>query len=225
MATTERAALQELKAAQQELAAQPRARKKLIETFWAGALHDAVEESKAADSVDDLRQWTEVSGAVLSLLRRSDPALLDRLLDTLEQPGEGEPAPETLEAWGRVQVHATLGRVRDASHTVHWLEEHGVSRQRLNQWRRRGRALGIPDLPGVKGYAYPRWQFSDGLRPKPWLAPVLAAAEDARLDALGLHLFMTNPEAGDGRSPLEAADSGDVETTVALVAAANAQGA
>ena len=133
MATTERAALQ---AAQQELAAQPRARKELIETFWAGALLDAVEESKASDSVDGLRHWTEVSGAVLSLLRGSDPAVLNRVLEALEGGDPAEPDTETLEAWGRVQVHATLGRVREASHTVHWLHKHGVSRQRLEQWRR-----------------------------------------------------------------------------------------
>jgi hypothetical protein len=121
-------------------------------------------------------------------------------------------------------VLATYERVPEQSHTVAWLEQHGVSRQRLNQWRRAGRLFGIADVPGVKGFAYPRWQFTDTLRPREWLAPVLEAAEEARLDGLAPQLFMTNPEAGDGRSPLEAAESGDIETTMKLVAAANAQG-
>lgn len=129
-----------------------------------------------------------------------------------------------LERWGRLQVLATYEGVREQSHTVAWLDEHGISRQRLNQWRRSGRLFGIAGVPGVRGYVYPRWQFTDALRPQDWLPPVLAAADTARLDGLGLQLFMTNPEAGDGRSPLQAAASGDAETAVKLVAAANAQG-
>ena len=226
MAITERAALQKIRAAQRELAAQPRGRKEVVEDFWAVALRDAVEEAKQAESVADLRQWTEVSGAVLSLLRHSDPALLDRLLAALAaEAGEDEPSAAALEDWGRLQVHATLSHVREDSHTVRWLESHGVSRQRLNQWRRRGQLIGVADVPGVKGFAYPRWQFTDGLRPKPWLRAIVDAAAQSRLDPLALHQFMTNPDAGDGRSPLAAAEAGDVETAIELVAAANAQGA
>ena len=213
------AAHADIEQARRELASVPRARKRLVEEFWATALRDAVEESKAAESVDDLRRWTEVSGSVLALLRSSEPRVLDRLLETLEDADE-EPDDATLEHWGRLQVQATLERVREASLTVGWLEGHGVSRQRLNQWRARGRLIGVPDIPGVKGFAYPRWQFTDGLRPKPWVADVIAAGE--RLDPLTLHLVVTGAE--DGPAPLELADSGDVETAVALVAAANAQG-
>jgi hypothetical protein len=228
MATTERAALDDIDRARRELAAQPRARKEIIEAFWANALRDAVDEAKAAESVDALRQWTEISGTVIALLRASEPGVVRRLLTTLEDAiddaSADEPSDEALEHWGRLQVQATFERVRESSLTVGWLEDHGVSRQRLNQWRSRGRLIGVPDIPGVKGFAYPRWQFTDGLRPKPWVADVLEAADESRLDALSLHLFMTNPDAGDGRSPLEAAESGDVDTAVRLVAAANAQG-
>lgn len=214
------AAHADIEQARRELASVPRARKRLVEAFWANALRDAVEESKTAESVDDLRRWTEVSGSVLALLRGGEPRVLDRLLETLEETGE-EPDDAALEHWGRLQVQATLQRVRDASLTVGWLEGHGVSRQRLNQWRAAGRVIGIPDVPGVKGFAYPRWQFTDGLRPKAWVADVVAAAS-GRLDPLTLHLLMTTAE--DGPSPLELADSGDVRTAAALVAAANAQG-
>jgi hypothetical protein len=158
------------------------------------------------------------------VLRRSDTAALERVLAALEEGDDGEPASAALEDWGRLQMHATLARVRDESLTVRWLDQHGVSRQRLNQWRRGGRLVGIRDVPGVKGFVYPRWQFTDALRPKPWLAQVIEAAEEARLEPLAMHLFMTNPDAGYDRSPLEAAEAGDVHTTVELVAAANAQG-
>jgi hypothetical protein len=53
---------------------------------------------------------------------------------------------------------------------------------------------------------------------------VVEAARDSRFDAIGLHLFITNPDAGNGRSPLQFAESGDVDTALNLIAAANAQG-
>jgi hypothetical protein len=227
MATTQRAQ-RELREARRELAEQPRARQELIQSFWATALRSAVEESKAAESVDELREWTELSGALLTLPRQRRPevfnALLDSLRDAAERASGDEAEAAALEQWGRLQVLASYEQVREESHTVAWLEEHGISRQRLNQWRRSGRLAGIPDVPGVKGFAYPQWQFTDTLRPKDWLPRVLEAAAEARLDELALHRFMTNPEAGDGRSPLQAADSGDVETAVRLVAAANELG-
>lgn len=227
MATTQRDAERRLREATAALSAQPRARQELIKSFSATALRSAIDESEAAASVDDLREWTEVFGALLALDRDRRGRVTDLLLDELEEAAarsDDEPDAETLEQWGRLRVLATYERMREESYTVAWLEGHGVSRQRLNQWRRAGRLWGIAELPGVKGYAYPRWQFTDTLRPHEWLPPILEAAESARLDGLGLHLFMTNPEAGDGRSPLQAAEAGDVETAMKLVAAANAQG-
>jgi hypothetical protein len=229
MAIPDPTPLQELERARRELAAQPRARQAVVEAFWADAMRDAIEESKAAESVDDLRQWATASGSIMALLRTSSPGVVRRVLEALDTATDaesaGEPDDAALEHWGRLQVQATLEGVRSASLTVAWLEGHGVSRQRLNQWRQRGRLIAVTDVPGVKGFAYPRWQFTDGLRPKPWVTDIISAAQASRLDALSLHLFMTNPDAGDGRSPLDAAESGDVDTALALVAAANAQGA
>jgi hypothetical protein len=228
MATPDVTPLQDLEQARRELASQPRARQAVVEAFWADAMRDAIEEAKAADSVDDLRQWAAASGSIMALLRTSSPGVVSRVLEALntatDVEGAGEPDDAALEHWGRLQVQATLERVRSASLTVAWLEGHGVSRQRLNQWRQRGKLIAVADLPAVKGFAYPRWQFTEGLRPKPWVADIISAARASRLDSLSLHLFMTNPEAGDGRSPLEAAEAGELDTAVALVAAANAQG-
>ena len=220
---------QELRAARRDLAAQPRARQQLIESFQARALRAAVDEAKAAGSIDDLREWTEIFGTLLSVERERRGHIVSLLLDDLRDAGLEAEDPQleaaALEQWGRLQVLDTYERVRGESHTVGWLEEHGVSRQRLNQWRRGGRLFAIRDVPGVKGFAYPRWQFSDSLRPKAWLAQILDAAQAARLDGLGLHLLMTNPRAGNGRSPLELAESGALDTAVQVVAAANAHGA
>jgi hypothetical protein len=228
MATSEREATRELREATEALAEQPRARQAVIKAFSARALRSAIDESRAAESVEELRDWADAVGALLTLDRehrgRVTALLRDALDGTLRESG-AEPDAETLEQWGRLQVLAGYERVRDESYTVAWLERHGVSRQRLNQWRRAGKVYGVAELPGVKGYAYPRWQFSDALRPREWLPAVVEAAQSARLDGLTLHRFMTDPGAGDGRSPLEVAESGDIDTAVRLVAAANAQGA
>ncbi len=229
MAATERETVREdLTEASRELANQPRIRKALIEAFHAVALRNALDESKHARSVDELRQWTEVSSFLLRLLRHSRADVLRSLLETVHEVAESKDGDESdemaLDDWGRLQVLATYAELRDESYTVAWLQEHGRSRQQLNQWRQRGLLFGITGLPGVKGYAYPRWEFSETLRPKEWVPRVLEAAEVARLDPLGLHMFMTNPEAGDNRSPLQAAEDGDIDTAVKLVTAANAQG-
>lgn len=228
MATAETDPEYTLREATAALSAQPRARQEVIRPFAALALRSAIDESRSAETVDDLREWTELFGALLALDREHRARVTTLVLDELRASalnGAEEPDLPSLEQWGRLQVLATYERVRGESHTVAWLEGHGVSRQRLNQWRRAGRLFAIADVPGVKGFVYPRWQFTDALRPKDWLAPVLEAAAAARLDGLALHGFMTNPDAGDGRSPLVAAEAGDVETAVKLVAAANAQGA
>ena len=228
MATTETDPEYTLREATAALSAQPRARQAVIRPFAALALRSAIDESEAAETVDDLREWTELFGALLALDREHRVRVTTLLLDELRASalaGDQEPDLPTLEQWGRLQVLATYERVRAQSHTIGWLETHGVSRQRLNQWRRAGRLFAIADVPGVKGFVYPHWQFTDALRPKTGSRRVLEAAEAAQLDGLVLHGFMTNRDAGDGRSPLAAAEAGDVETAVKLVAAANAQGA
>jgi hypothetical protein len=229
MTTAERDTIaQEIEAARKALADQPRGRQEVIEEFYVAALRNGVEESREADSLADLREWAEASSSVLALLRRNRGTVLRLLLETLrdaDAKAEGDPPDEEeLEAWGRLKVQATFDQARSESHTVRWLESQGVSRQRVNQWRQGGRLVGIPDLPGVRGYAYPTWQFTDALTPKPWVRDVLGVATGAGLDPIGFHLFMTNPEAGDDRSPLDAAEAGDVETAIKLVSAANAQG-
>jgi len=71
----------------------------------------------------------------------------------------------------------------------------GLSRQRLQQLRDTGRLLGIQP-PLRSEYWYPRWQFNTDWSVREIVPPLLAAAADARLTPLGLHLTLTNPEAG-----------------------------
>ena len=144
-------------------------------------------------------------------------ALLDRSVE------EAEADDETLNDWGRLRVLTMYEQVRGDVHTVGWLEEHSVSRQRVNQWRSAGRLYGIKGVPGVRGYAYPRWQFDDTLHPREFMPAITAAAEDARLDPLALHLLMTNPAAGGGHTPLALAEQGELSLVERLIRAAASQ--
>lgn len=166
-----------------------------------------------------------LAAAFTAYVRRASRSEMDALTRLLDRPAARDDAgDETLDDWGRLRVLTMYEQVRGEVHTVGWLEEHGVSRQRVNQWRAAGRLSGIRGIPGVRGFAYPRWQFTDTLHPQDWMPRLVAAAEDARLDPLALHLFMTNPDAGNGATPLALLEQGRGDLVERLVRAASAQG-
>jgi hypothetical protein len=212
-----------------ELRDKPRSHTELVEQFQAVAVRSAVDEAKEAESLDELRRWTEASSAMLRLLSRTQGRVLARLIDMFDEvTAEEDLDDEALEEWGQLRVLATYDRLRSESYSIRWLEEHDRSRQQVNAWKKRGRVFAIAGLPGMKGHAYPRWQFDDRLRPKPWVAAVLDAANEADFDPVALHLFMTSttaaPTWADGDAdPVELADAGSVDAVVQLVRAGNAQ--
>jgi hypothetical protein len=166
-----------------------------------------------------------LADAFTAYVRRAGAGELDALIEILDRPAAREDIDdEALNDWGRLRVLTMYEQVRGDVHTVGWLEEHGVSRQRLNQWRAAGRLHGIKGVPGVRGFAYPRWQFDDTLHPRDFMPTLTAAAEDARLDPLALHLLMTNPAAGNGQTPLALIEQGQAELVERLVRAAGSQG-
>jgi hypothetical protein len=204
-------------------------RRDLVDAFQVVAVRSAVAEAKES-SVDELRRWTEASGSVLDLLRHLRGPVLLRVLEVLDELAESdELGDEALESWGRLQVLATYDQIRDECYTIRWLDEHGRSRQQVNTWKKARRLLAIAGLPGVKGHAYPKWQFDERLRPKTWMRPVLDAADDAGFDPVALHRFMLSPTAvpsrfeGHGRNLVAVADAGDVDDVVELVRAGNSQ--
>ena len=217
-------AVAEQLAAEKELAEQPRERRKLIEDFVARLTQQAIEQSRERESLEELKNWAELSDAFASLVTHASGDVLARLLDALEA-AQGEVSDaEALEDWGRLRVLGLYEEARAGVHTVAWLEEHGISRQRLNQWRVAKRLVGIRGLPGVRGFAYPRWQFADNLQPREFMRSIVAASEEARMDPLGLHFFMTEPVPGYGKTPVDLLDAGEEELAVGLVRAGNAQG-
>jgi len=115
MATTETDPEYTLREATAALSAQPRARQDVIRPFAALALRSAIDESEAVETVDDLREWTELFGALLALDREHRVRVTTLLLDELRATalaGDQEPDLRTLEQWGRLQVLATYERVR-----------------------------------------------------------------------------------------------------------------
>ncbi len=77
--------------------------------------------------------------------------------------------------------------------------ELGISRQRMQQLRESGRLLGVQP-PLRTEYWYPRWQFRGG-EVHEVLPRLLAAARERGLSPLGLHLVLTDADAGIGAKP------------------------
>lgn len=214
----------ELSEVEKELADQPRERRKLIEQFVARLLQRALEQSRERESLDDLRQWTELSEAFAALGTRANGNLLAQAIDALDAVQDEIDDGQAREERGRLRVLSMYEEARAGVHTVGWLEEQGISRQRLNQWRTAGRLIGIRGLPGVRGFAYPRWQFDDSLQPRGFVSTIATVAEDARIDPLALHFLMTEPVPGYDRTPVQLIDAGELDLVVRFVRAANTQG-
>jgi hypothetical protein len=180
-----------------------------------------IEEQDKAVEIE--RRVAALTDAFTAFIEQATADDLDAFAQVLDGAGARTEADEALDDWGRLRVLTMYEQVRGDVHTVGWLEEHGVSRQRVNQWRSAGRLCGIKGVPGVRGFAYPRWQFGDTLHPRDFMPAITAAAEDARMDALALHLFMTNQAAGGGQTPLALAEQGAVAQVERLIRAAGSQ--
>jgi hypothetical protein len=164
-----------------------------------------------------------LTAAFTAFVRRASADDFAELAALLDRVAAGADDDAALDDWGRLRVLTMYEQVRRECHTVGWLEEQGVSRQRVNQWRSAGRLYGIRGVPGVRGFAYPKWQFDATLHPRDDVQPLIAAAEQARLDPLALHLLMTNPDAGNGQTPLDLLERGETALVERLVRAAGSQ--
>jgi hypothetical protein len=175
-----------------------------------------------ATPTPDTETEKRLTDAFTAFVRRASADDFEALTGLLDRAVRDTEDDEALNDWGRLRVLTMYEQVRGDCHTVGWLEEQGISRQRVNQWRSAGRLYGIKGVPGVRGFAYPRWQFDRALHPCPFMPSITAAAEDGRLDPLALHGFMTNADAGNGQTPLQLIEQGDLELVERLVRAAGA---
>lgn len=91
----------------------------------------------------------------------------------------------------------------------------GLSRQRLNDWRRAGRILGIE--AAKRGFRYPEWQIGRDGRILPDIPAILAAL----IHPFAAYRFLTTPlDALGGATPAEALHDGEGERVVGLAEAA-----
>lgn len=151
--------------------------------------------------VADQRRLEPVMDALLEELLRLSPSELARLapimtatdseLGTLERRN----LLRALDLWREIEGASLSGPELQTAL--------GVGRESLRQMRTDGRLLGVR-VPGRRDFRYPRWQFDTRGRPRPELRELLAAAREAGLEALDVHLILTNPAAGEGgQAPAE----------------------
>lgn len=208
----------------------PRKRGEVVESAATLLAEALVESAQRAESLDDVRRATRAANDAVTVLigsfgtGKSHLAAFLRSLEQLDERSADDLSDEELEAWGRLRLAELFDEARAQSFSVAELEQRGLSRQRLQQLRSQGRLLGLR-LPGVRGYLYPRWQFGRDLRPAPLMRDLLEAADEARLDPLGLHVLMLNPAAGAGTQPAKLLRQGGEETVLGVVRAAGEQGA
>jgi hypothetical protein len=198
----------------------------VTEAFVLGELGGWLAESgrasgRAREVLEELEEGTPaereavlaLAPLVLHVLARGDRAERDALERAIEESTREEmpedPEEMSDELFFELEVE-NLVRLWDR---YRWIEERslsgpelrerlgGVSRQRLEQLRKRGRLFGLM-LPFRGSYVYPHWQFDPetgkGLEDLPRL---LGTAEEASVGPLTLDGFMVSESAGEDGVP------------------------
>jgi hypothetical protein len=163
----------------------------------------------------------EAITAVGSALMRDRSALKDAAR-LVHQPAGEEPSTRAgQEARNLRRVFVLWRRAAEESLTA---EDLGVSRQQLKHLRDAHKLVGL-QLPLRRGFVYPAWQFDpDSGEPFAGIPQILAAAQEAKLTTLGLHLLMVSTAAENGSTPADWLAAGNQAYVVQLVSAANAHG-
>ena len=151
-----------------------------------------------------------------------DRAALEDAARLVHPPAGDEPSTQAgQEARNLRRVFLLWRRAAEESLNA---EDLGVSRQQLKHLRDAHKLVGL-QLPLRRGFVYPAWQFDPETgEPLAGIPQILAAAHEAKLTTLGLHLLMVSNAAEDGATPAERLAAGDQGYVVKLVSAANAHG-
>lgn len=167
------------------------------------------------------REAEDAITAVGSALVRDRSALRDAARLVHQPAGEEPPTRAGQEARNLRRVFLLWRRAAEESLTA---EDLGVSRQQLKHLRDAHRVVAL-HLPLRRGFVYPAWQFDpESGEPFAGIPEIMAAAQEARLTPLGLHLLMVSTAAEDGSAPADWLAAGKQDYVVKLVAAANAHG-
>lgn len=174
--------------------------------------------------LQQLEERAELAIDLLQTLLRASRQELDALILALRPNLAADDGDDfdmrAAESRARLLMKAMYMRVRDESLTVAQIrDELKLSRQRLKQLRDEDRLFAV-DIPYQKGLVYPAWQFDASGRPRAAMQPLIRAAREAGLDALGFHLLMTGKREG-GPTGVELLDAGREELALGLVRAAD----
>ncbi len=157
--------------------------------------------------------------AVTAAVERLVPALVGEAPETLEAFARLEEGQRDVRARNAARLELLADRVRSQSVAGRELRsELGISRQRMHQLRASGRLLGVQP-PLASEFWYPRWQFQGG-EVHEMLPRLLAAARERGLSPLGLHLLVTDPDAGIAGTPLAEMLDERPDDVVAIVSGA-----
>jgi hypothetical protein len=150
-------------------------------------------------------------------------SMVDRVF-VVGGPDTGEPSLAELEKANKThRFEQWRQAIRESFSTGELEERFGVSRQQLEQLRKRRKLLGLQP-PFERGFVYPVWEFGEDARPHELIPALLEAAEEAQLDPLSLHRLMVS-ETATPRGPLMLAlKAGEDDDVLEVVRAAGAQG-
>jgi hypothetical protein len=183
---------------------------------------ESLEREVAQLSEPERSEAEEAITAVGSALMRDRSALKDAAR-LVRRPAAGEEPPSRAgqEARNLRRVFVLWRRAADESLTA---EDLGVSRQQLKHLRDAHKVVAL-QLPLRRGFVYPAWQFDpESGEPFAGIPQIVAAAQEARLTPLALHLLMVSAAAEDGTAPADWLAAGRQDYVIKLVAAANAHG-
>lgn len=174
----------------------------------------------------NLEERATLAAEVFEVLLQADAQQFDAIVEALkEAPAAASSREEDelsegelreVENRARLKMKAIFLRTIDESFSVAELrKEFKLSRQRLKQLRDEERLFAV-EVPYERGLFYPTWQFDETGRPRESVRPLIGAAKEAGLDALGFHLLMTG-EQENGPTGVQYLREGREDQALALV--------
>ncbi len=148
---------------------------------------------------------------------------LARAFIDVRDPQDGEPSLAELEKLNTANRFEQWRQAIRESFSTGELEASGVSRQQLEQWRKRRKLIGLQP-PFERGFVYPVWEFDEDARPHELIPALVEAAEEAHLDRLSLHRLIVSETTTPDGPLMKALKAGRDDYVLDVVRTAGAQG-
>jgi hypothetical protein len=148
---------------------------------------------------------------------------LTRVLRDMDEPAVGGPSLAELEKLNTANRFEQWRQAIRESLSTAELESSGVSRQQLEQWRKRRKLIGLQP-PFERGFVYPVWEFDEDARPHELIPQLVEAAGEVHLDPLSLHRLMVSETATPHGPLMKSLKAGEDDYVLDVIRAAGAQG-